>query len=171
MRPSWEDIFLEFAMSIADRSTCSRLRVGAVATSWDHTRVLAMGYNGSFRGGPNACDDPDREGACGCLHAEVNMVAKLDYNDPVRKRVYLTHSPCAQCAKLMVNAGIDWVGFEVPYRSRGGIDILRRAGVDVACVGHADVTVSDPYWELIAFDRDDIDVNEILERADRGERR
>lgn len=127
-RPSWDSVFMGFAISLAQRSTCARAKVGCIVVSSDNHRVLAVGYNGSYRGGPNRCDS-NVPGNCGCLHAEDNCMIKLDYNNPGEKRMYVTSMPCATCAKRIVNAQIDEVVWLAPYRLTEGMDILKKAGV------------------------------------------
>lgn len=129
-RPTWSDIYADFAAGLSKRSTCLRLRVGCVITSWDHNRVLAIGYNGNYSKGPNTCDSYE-PGNCGCLHAEDNALIKLDFNDPAMKRLYCTASPCVQCAKRILNAGIEQVIYVQPYRNTDGIDLLGKNSVDV----------------------------------------
>ena len=77
----------------------------------------------------------DEPGNCGCLHAENNAITKLDYNDPVRKRMYLTHSPCVTCAKLIINAGVSEVVFHEMYRDDAGVSLLEKNGVTVIGFG------------------------------------
>jgi dCMP deaminase len=129
-RPRWVDVYMTFAHILSKRSTCSRASVGCVITSWDYNRMLAIGYNGNYKGAPNKCDS-DEPGKCGCLHAEENAIIKLDFNDHVRKRLYTTTSPCKMCAKRIINAGIDYVVYPKLYRSREGIDLLQNNGVQV----------------------------------------
>jgi dCMP deaminase len=130
MRPEWSEIFMDFAHSIARRSTCRRTQVGALIVSGDNQRILAMGYNGSWKGGPNDCDTHE-PGACGCLHAEMNCLLKLRENDLSDARMYVTHSPCKMCAKAIVNSGVKLVIYDIPYRLTEGIDLLGRAHVRV----------------------------------------
>lgn len=127
-RPSWDKIWIEFAHALSARSSCRRLNVACVVVSSDNQRVLALGYNGNARGLPNDCDS-EEPGNCGCLHAEQNCVAKLDYNDPAEKVAYLTDSPCKMCAKLLVNAGIRKVVYDREYRKTEGLEVLRSARV------------------------------------------
>ena len=127
-RPSWDSIFMDFAVSLSRRSTCRRLNVGCVVVTRDNSRVLSVGYNGSYHGGPNDCDS-DEPGNCGCIHAEANSLVKLDYNDPSSKLLYTTWSPCVPCAKLIVNAGIAEVVYLNEYRKLDGVELLRNAGV------------------------------------------
>lgn len=130
-RPTFEQIYMDLAINLAKRSTCRRSKVGCVITSWDHQRVLAVGYNGNYRYGPNDCDDPDAVGSCGCLHAEDNAITKLNFNEPTKKILYTTLSPCKICAKRIINAGIEKIIFLNAYRLTDGIDLLRQRGIEV----------------------------------------
>lgn len=129
-RPSFDDIYMGLAIELSRRSTCSRLHVGCVITSTDNQRVLAIGYNGSWKGGPNCCDTTE-PGNCGCLHAEENSLIKMNYNDPAAKRLYTTTMPCVYCAKRVVNAGIEEVVYLNEYRKKEGVELLLKAGVRV----------------------------------------
>lgn len=129
-RPKWPGIYMGLAILLSGRSTCRRARVGTVVTSWCHNRVLAVGYNGNYRGGPNTCDS-DEPGKCGCLHAEENCIIKLDYNNKDAKRLYTTTCPCPMCAKRIINAGIYHVTYLKSYRDTSGIELLQRNGVEV----------------------------------------
>ena len=132
-RPKWHEVYLIFAHHLSERSTCQRAQVGCVITSWDHNRVLAIGYNGSHKGGPNECDSSE-EGNCGCLHAEENAIIKMDYNDHSKKRLYCTTSPCYMCAKRIINAGIEWVCYAVPYRKNDGVELLTKNSIEVVYI-------------------------------------
>jgi len=127
-RPSWTDIFLDMADTVARRSTCPRLQVGCVVVTADHRRVLAIGFNGNWAGGPNTCDDPTAVGACQCVHAEINALLKCD-NTVDDRIVYTTHSPCRGCAKAIINSGAGTVVFRRTYRTTDGEDLLQQAGV------------------------------------------
>lgn len=116
---------MAFAQQVATRSTCSRAQVGCVITNLEMTSVLAYGYNGNYRGGPNFCDGTG-EGACGCVHAEANALIKSPY-DPDRLVLFTTLSPCLACAKLILNAGITHVRYLLEYRDPAGLDLLRRS--------------------------------------------
>ncbi len=129
-RPLWNEIYIEFAKLLSIRSTCARASVGCVVASWDSNRVLAIGYNGNYRNGPNVCDS-EEPGNCGCLHAEDNALLKLDFNDHSKKRMYTTVSPCKMCAKRIINAGIDEVVYDILYRDSEGIDVLTGAGIPI----------------------------------------
>lgn len=131
---------MDLALSLAARSTCSRLHVGCVVVSTDKQRVLAIGYNGNWRGGPNGCDTTE-PGNCGCLHAEDNALIKLNYNDPSPREMYTTTMPCVYCAKRIVNAGIGAVTYLHAYRKTEGVTLLKEAGVRVK--QHHDVPVEE----------------------------
>ena len=123
-RPTWDKIWMNFAKSISERSIDPRFKVGAVIVSEDNTQVLSMGYNGDHAGGPNEVDSLE-PGQSGCIHAEINALIKLDYNNPKSKKMYVTLSPCKMCAKAIVNAGIDTVVYGEDYRDVSGVDLLK----------------------------------------------
>lgn len=130
MRPSWDQIWMEFAGRLAERSTCRRLSVGCVVVSADNSVVLGLGYNGGPKGLNNECLS-DEPGKCGHLHAEINALIKTNYRDASPKKVYLTTEPCYACAVALVNAGVVEVIFRDEYRDHAGADLLRQAGVQV----------------------------------------
>jgi len=132
-RPPIDKIYMKFAWLISERSTCSRLKVGCVIVGEGKRRVLSIGYNGNYVGGPNKCDSTE-PGNCGCLHAEEGACIKLDYKEPI-KLAYITHSPCKMCAKRLINAGVSHVFYDKKYRSEEGIDLFRLAGIDVTHIG------------------------------------
>lgn len=129
-RPTWHETWMEITRRVAERSYDPRLKVGAIVVSDDNTRLLSLGYNGNYRGGPNV-PDAEGPGMSGFIHAEVNALVKCDYNFNRRKVMYLTHSPCVQCAKLIVNADVSSVIYDVEYRDLCGVKILTSCGVSV----------------------------------------
>jgi dCMP deaminase len=104
--------------------------VGAIVVTSDNTQVLSVGYNGNYTGGPNEVESAN-PGESGMIHSEINALLKMDYNNPKRKVMYVTLSPCRMCAKAIVNAGISEVVYGEEYRDASGLDILRSAGVTV----------------------------------------
>ncbi len=130
-RPEWNQVWMEFAHIIARRSYDPRHQVGAVVVSDDNTQVLAIGYNGNYKGGPNAAESLT-PGESGMLHAEINALLKMDYNNPKSKILYVTLSPCRMCAKAIVNAGIQHVIYDEEYRDTSSLEILRNSGVEVS---------------------------------------
>lgn len=129
-RPNWHQTWMSIAKVVAERSYDPRLKVGAIIVSDDNTRLLSLGYNGNYRGGPNVPDSID-PGKSGFVHAEVNALIKCDYNYNRKKIMYLTHSPCIQCAKLIVNANISEVLYDIEYRDPTGIKILESCNIVV----------------------------------------
>lgn len=131
-RPSFEQIYMELALKLAERSTCARLNVGTVITSTDYRKVLAVGYNGNAAGLPNNCDRPDA-GNCGCLHSEENAVINCDSPRSTEKHVFVTHLPCVGCAKRLINlGGVKKIFYRTEYRSLDSIAILQSVGIEVA---------------------------------------
>ncbi len=130
MRPSWDEVWMQTAKTISERSYDPRHQVGAIVVTEDNTQVLAVGYNGNYSGGPNEVES-DVPGESGMIHAEINALLKMDYNNPKYKKLYVTLSPCRQCAKAMVNAGIDEVIYDEEYRDTSSIEILLDAGIKV----------------------------------------
>lgn len=130
-RPSFEQVYMDFAESIARRSTCNRLQVGTVITTMDYRKVLAVGYNGNATGFPNCCDS-DEPGNCGCLHSEENAVINCDSPRHVEKYIFVTHLPCIMCAKRIVNLGnVKKVMYKSDYRIADSVEALRKAGIEV----------------------------------------
>ena len=128
MRPGWNDIWIKFAHTISERSYDPRHRVGAVIVTEDNMQVLAIGYNGNYSGGPNEVESTV-PGESGMLHAEINSLLKLDYNNPKNKKMYLTLSPCRMCAKAIVNSGISEVFYSELYRDSSSLEILDKAQI------------------------------------------
>ena len=129
-RPAWDDVWMDFAKTIARRSYDPRHQVGAVVVTEDNCQVLSIGYNGNYAGGPNEVESTT-PGESGMIHAEINALIKLDYNNPKNKKLYLTLSPCRACAKAIVNTGIAEVIYDEQYRDTSGIELLSAAGVTV----------------------------------------
>lgn len=136
-KQEWDDIWMDLAIAISSRSTCNipHRNIGCVITSWDNTKVLAMGYNGSAKGDDNFCEytgsNEVKVGSsrCTCVHAEMNAMTKLDTSNPVAKRMYVTLSPCRLCYKLIVNAGIDQLIYKTEHYS-DVLNELERLGVE-----------------------------------------
>lgn len=130
LRPSWDQIWMDFAHTISKRSIDPRFQVGSVIVTEDNSQVLAVGYNGDHRGGPNEVESVV-PGMSGLLHAEVNCLIKCDFNHPKKKKMYLTLSPCKMCAKAIINGGITEVIYSEEYRDRSGIELLISSGIRV----------------------------------------
>ena len=129
MRPSWDSVWCNMAKIISTRSYDPRHQVGTVIVTEDNTQVLSVGYNGNYSGGPNEVES-DTPGESGMLHAEINALLKMDYNNPKRKILYVTLSPCKMCAKAIINAGISKVVYIEKYRCDSGLKILEQSGIE-----------------------------------------
>ena len=129
-RPTWDQVWIEMARIISGRSLDPRTQVGAVIVTEDNTQVLAIGYNGDHKGGPNEVDSHE-PGQSGFIHAEINALIKCDFNHPKPKKMYLTVSPCKLCAKAIVNGGIREVVYSKKYRDESGIEVLKQSGIVV----------------------------------------
>ena len=136
---SWEEIWMNVAREISRKSYDPRLKVGAIVVAEDNTGVLSVGYNGNYKGGPNE-QESSEPGKSGFLHAELNCIVKLDYNFHKKKHMYVTHSPCRDCAKIIINAGISRVIYSIPYRDTSGIELLKSVGIDVYHIDDAIVS-------------------------------
>ncbi|MBI3558342.1 MAG: hypothetical protein HY074_18905 [Deltaproteobacteria bacterium] len=122
---------MDLAFRLAERSTCLRLKVGTVITSTDYRKVLAVGYNGNATGLHNGCDR-DEVGNCGCLHSEENAVINCDAPRMVEKIAFVTHLPCVQCAKRLINLGnVRTVYYANDYRIRDSLDVLKSVGIEI----------------------------------------
>ena len=131
LRPSFEEIYLNLAFTMAKRSTCQRLKVGTVITSTDFRKVLAVGYNGNASGLENCCDR-NEAGNCGCLHSEENAVINCDSPRSVEKIVFVTHHPCVSCAKRLINlGGVRTIFYGKNYRSTEGKVLFNKVGIKV----------------------------------------
>lgn len=129
-RPSWDEIWMSLAIHIAERSRDPRLKVGSVIVTDDNTTVLAIGYNGDEQGGTNKPDSLE-PGKSGFIHAEANALIKMNFSEHRAKKIYLTHSPCPVCARMIVNAKIEQVYYCESYRDTAGINILVNSGIYV----------------------------------------
>lgn len=118
------------AETIAQRSHHPTFKVGALIVTSDNTQVLSLGYNGRAAGMLNVPKSGE-PGCSGLLHAEINALLKLDYNNPKDKVMYITLSPCENCAMAIINSGIKKVVYKDAYRDMSGVDLLRKANITV----------------------------------------
>jgi len=130
IRPTWPETWMSIAHLIAQRSYDPALKVGAVIVADDNSQMLSLGYNGNYRGGPHVRES-ESPGLSGFIHAEVNALVKCDFNFHKKKHMYFLHSPCRTCAKLIVNAEISSVVYDIPYRDVSGLEILTSVGINV----------------------------------------
>lgn len=129
-RPSRESIHMTTASLWAERSLCKKenRKVGCVITTQDLKQILAIGYNGPpWQLGNNACTRT--QGDCNCLHAEINALIKVDGSLP-GKIMFVTMSPCKNCALAIAQANIHKVYFKELYRNREGLEILTKCCIE-----------------------------------------
>lgn len=129
-RPEWDDVWMGTARILSRRSLDPRYQVGSIIVTDDNTQVIAIGYNGDHKGGPNSVESIE-PGQSGFLHAELNSLIKCDFNNPKRKKMYVTLSPCRQCAKAIINGAISEVIYMEAYRDISGLDLLKDSGIIV----------------------------------------
>ena len=131
---------MKTAETFAELSHARRLHVGAIVVKDD--RIISIGYNGMPAGWDNDCEDQiyDEDGfhitlktKPEVLHAETNAIAKLarSSDSGLGADLFVTHSPCLDCAKLIYQSGIRRVWYGTEYRDSKGIDFLRQSGVEV----------------------------------------
>ena len=130
IRPTWPETWMAIAHQVAQRSCDVTLKVAAVVVAEDNSQMLSLGYNGNYRGGSHQRES-NEPGQSGFIHAEANALVKCDFNFHKKKYMYLTHSPCRACAKLIVNAEIASVIYDIPYRDASGLEILTSSGIKV----------------------------------------
>lgn len=129
IRPSFEKIYMDLAISLSQRSTCQRLQVGTVITSLDYRYVYAIGYNGNASGAQNDCDR-NEPGNCGCLHSEENAIINCTCHRDIPKAVFVTVNPCVMCAKRIINiGGVKKLFYKDLYRMVDSIEMLNQVGI------------------------------------------
>ena len=123
--------YLCMACVWAENSYCKRRRVGALVVK--EKMIISDGYNGTPSGFENICEDENGITKPYVLHAEANAITKLarSGNNSDGSTLYVTASPCIECAKLIIQAGIKRVVYGEKYRLTEGIDLLRRANIEV----------------------------------------
>jgi dCMP deaminase len=151
MKQKFINAYMEVAKTFANLSSAKRLQVGAIVVKDD--RIISIGYNGMPSGWDNVCEECCDGGGpvgAGCyhdhctgpktkpevLHAESNAIAKLAKSPESGDgaSIFITHSPCIDCAKLIYQSGIATVYYEESYRSTQGIDFLQKSGIKVVKV-------------------------------------
>ena len=142
-RPSWHQYFMTITRQVAERSTCLRAKVGAVIAR--DRNIVATGYNGSPAGLPHCTEvgcliyssrTPSGEMAENCfrtIHAEMNAIAQAAKNGSNIKdaAIYITHTPCIHCLKVLVNTGIKEIYYLKPYKLHTLDELLRYTQVQL----------------------------------------
>ena len=142
-RPSWDQYFMTITRQVAERSTCLRAKVGAVIVR--DKNILATGYNGSPAGLPHCLDagcliyrstTPSgeiEENCFRCIHAEINAIAQAAKNGASIRDgdIYITHTPCIHCFKVLINTGIKRIFYEKPYKLETLAELRQYADVSL----------------------------------------
>ncbi len=123
--------YLKMAAIWSLNSYCRRRKVGALLVK--DKMIISDGYNGTPSGFENVCEDENNQTKPYVLHAEANAITKVakSGNSSDKATMYVTSSPCMECAKLIIQAGIRRVVYTENYRSEDGINLLKRAGIEV----------------------------------------
>ena len=143
MKQKFRDAYMKTAETFAELSSARRLHVGAIVVKDD--RIISIGYNGMPAGWDNNCEYEEiydykfndeyyqLKTRPEVLHAETNAIAKLAKSNEsgMGATMFVTHSPCLDCAKLIYQSGINHVLYRNSYRSEDGINFLKKAGVQV----------------------------------------
>lgn len=127
----FDEKYLAMARIWASNSYCKRRQVGALIVK--DRMIISDGYNGTPAGFENICEDESGATKPYVLHAEANAITKVakSGNNSQDATMYVTASPCIECAKLIIQAGVKRVVYSDEYRLTDGIDLLRRAGIEV----------------------------------------
>ena len=123
--------YLKMAMIWAQNSYCKRRQVGALLVK--DKMIISDGYNGTPSGFENICEDDENHTKPYVLHAEANAITKVakSNNSSEGATMYVTSSPCMECSKLIIQAGIKRVVFTESYRLDDGLNLLKRANIEV----------------------------------------
>lgn len=123
--------YLRMAAIWAENSYCTRRKVGALIVK--DKMIISDGYNGTPAGFENVCELEDGTTKPYVLHAEANAITKIarSGNSSEGATIYVTTSPCIECAKLIIQSGIKRVVFSEKYRADDGIELLKRANIEV----------------------------------------
>ena len=139
MKERLKQAYMKTAETFAELSHARRLHVGAIVVKDD--RIISIGYNGMPAGWNNNCEDEifQQDGSSGLitkpevLHAETNAISKLAKSTESGNgaSMFITHSPCLDCAKIIFQSGINNVYYRNSYRSDAGVEFLKKSGVTV----------------------------------------
>ena len=126
--------YMRMALIWAENSYCVRRQVGAILVK--NKMIISDGYNGTPSGFENVCEDENNITKPYVLHAEANAITKVarSNNSSEDATLYVTSSPCIECAKLIIQAGITRVVYSNSYRLSDGAELLKRANIEIVCV-------------------------------------
>lgn len=126
--------YMRMAFIWAENSYCKRRKVGSLLVK--DKMIISDGYNGTPSGFENICEDEDNVTKPYVLHAEANAITKVarSNNSSNGATLYVTSSPCIECAKLIIQAGIRRVVYSDAYRLSDGVELLKRAKIELVSV-------------------------------------
>ncbi|HHW80280.1 MAG TPA: dCMP deaminase family protein [Bacteroidales bacterium] len=126
--------YMRMALIWAENSYCKRRQVGAILVK--DKMIISDGYNGTPSGFENVCEDENNETKPYVLHAEANAITKVarSNNSSEGATMYVTSSPCIECAKLIIQSGITRVVYANSYRLSDGVELLQRADIEIIYV-------------------------------------
>ena len=126
--------YIEMALIWAQNSYCQRRKVGALIVKGK--MIISDGYNGTPSGFENVCEDENNQTKPYVLHAEANAITKVakSNNSSEDSTLYVTTSPCMECSKLIIQSGIKRVVYCDRYHNTDGLDLLRRAGIELVFI-------------------------------------
>src|SRR5690554_1971686 len=129
-----DERYMRMAFIWAENSYCKRRKVGALLVK--EKMIISDGYNGTPSGFENVCEDEQDTTKPYVLHAEANAITKVarSNNSSEGATLYVTSSPCIECAKLIIQAGISRVVYADSYRLSEGSELLKRAEIEIVCV-------------------------------------
>ncbi len=127
----FDERYMRMARIWAENSYCTRRKVGALLVK--EKMIISDGFNGTPSGFPNCCEDENNVSYPYVLHAEANAITKVarSGNSSEGATLYVTASPCIECAKLIIQSGIKRVVYGEQYRLTDGLDLLRKVGIEV----------------------------------------
>ncbi|MDR2475564.1 MAG: dCMP deaminase family protein [Bacteroidales bacterium] len=130
--------YLQMAAIWAENSYCRRRQVGALIVK--DKMIISDGYNGTPSGFENQCEDESGATKSYVLHAEANAITKIacSNNNSNGATLYVTASPCIECAKLIIQAGIKRVVYSEQYRLTEGIELLQQANIETVYIGNVE---------------------------------
>lgn len=133
--------YLRMAAIWAENSYCKRRRVGALIVK--DKMIISDGYNGTPAGFENICEDENGVTHPYVLHAEANAITKIacSNNNSKGSTLYVTASPCIECAKLIIQAGIRRVVYSEKYRLPDGVELLEKARIEVLFIGKEELDI------------------------------
>ena len=131
MKDKFKTYFMKIAIETSNLSYCERSKVGAILVKNDS--IISIGYNGTLPGYPNICEDKHNNTLPYVVHAEENCLMKVakSTSSTEMSSIFVTLTPCINCAKLIINSGIKHLYYYNEYRDLSGLDLIRKNGIIV----------------------------------------